>query len=364
MKDSRQLKRTISASNTGLERKKRTRSGKELLAKLNVDLLKDKKKSEKETKNYNKVRFQKITEASDGQRLDNFLFGFLKGVPKSHIYRVIRNGEVRINKSRAKAETKLILDDVVRIPPITCSESKPVETPAFVDSPVILYEDEHLLVVDKPEGLASHGGSGISYGLIERMRATRPEATFLELAHRLDRDTSGVIVMAKTRKCLVRLHEMMKNGEVHKTYRTLVKGDWVNDRQHIKEPLYKYLTTQGERRVRVDYDKGLPSHSIFNLIERFGSVSYLEVVLKTGRTHQIRVHACSQGYPLVGDDKYGDFDFNHDVEKGILGIPFKRMYLHAWKLEFKHPISGDSLCIECPETQECRNLINVLRQGL
>lgn len=306
------------------------------------------------------VRFAEVGPESDGQRLDNFLLRELKGVPKSHIYRLIRSGEVRVNKARAKAETKLISGDTVRIPPVVHKEASESAAPKFDDIPTVLYEDADLLIVDKPAGIASHGGSGIAYGLIERMRASRPESKFLELAHRLDKETSGAIIMAKTRKALVRLHDMMREGEVHKTYRTLVKGDWVNDRQHIKLPLYRYLTPSGERRVRVDEENGQFSHSIFRLLRRFGAVSYLEVDLKTGRTHQIRVHAASQKHPLIGDEKYGDFSFNTEVEKGALGIPFKRMFLHAWRLEFNHPVTGAPMIVECPLPSECTDLIEYL----
>lgn len=210
--------------------------------------------------------------------------------------------------------------------------------------------------------MASHGGSGISFGLIERMRASRPDLSFLELVHRLDRGTSGVLVLAKTRKALVRLHEMIREGQMHKTYKTLVKGDWQNDRQHVKFPLYKYVTASGERRVRVDEEQGLQSHSIFRLIERFGTVSLLEVDLLTGRTHQIRVHAAHLGFPLVGDEKYGDFEFNDEVEQGLLGYPFKRMFLHAGSISFHHPVSGIDLKIEAPLPKECRELLDALER--
>ncbi len=225
----------------------------------------------------------------------------------------------------------------------------------------ILYEDEHILVVDKPAGLAAHGGSGISYGLIERVRAARPNQPFLELAHRLDRETSGVMMLAKSRKALVRLHEMMREGEVHKSYKTLVLGDWVNDRQHVKAKLHKFVTASGERRVCVDNEKGLPSHTIFQLLNRFGDVSYLAVDLKTGRTHQIRVHAQSCGHPLVGDEKYGDFEVNKAIAKGSLGMPFKRMFLHAYRLSFKHPITGANMEVTSPLPAECAKFIAYLK---
>ena len=309
------------------------------------------------------VVWVRIGHDADGQRLDNYLLRIAKGVPKSHIYRIVRAGEVRINKKRVTVDTRLALGDELRVPPIrVTTQPKPARVKPIDDQDLpILYEDEHLIVVDKPAGLAAHGGSGVSFGLIERVRASRPNQPYLELAHRLDRETSGVMILAKTRKALVRLHEMMRDGEVHKSYRTLVLGDWVNDRQHVKVPLFKYVTSSGERRVRVDEEKGLPSHTIFQLIERFGDVSYLSVDLKTGRTHQIRVHAQYCGHPLVGDEKYGNFEMNKAIAKGCLGIPFKRMFLHAAHLSFEHPVTGAPMEISAPLPRECDELITTLR---
>lgn len=319
--------------------------------------------SSKATARSDAVVWVRIGHDADGQRLDNYLLRIAKGVPKSHIYRIVRAGEVRINKKRVNVDTRLCLGDELRIPPIRVSaQPKPAQARPIDDEVLpILYEDEHLIVVDKPAGLAAHGGSGVSFGLIERVRASRPNQPYLELAHRLDRETSGVMILAKTRKALVRLHEMMREGEVHKSYRTLVLGDWVNDRQHVKAPLFKYVTASGERRVRVDEEKGLPSHTIFQLIERFGDVSYLNVDLKTGRTHQIRVHAQYCGHPLVGDEKYGDFEANKAIARGSLGIAFKRMFLHAAHLSFKHPVTGAPMEISAPLPRECDELIKTLR---
>ncbi len=348
MSKTRQKYEQLSPSGAqSVTKKNRTRSGRELLAAMKAAQKKKpqpvKAASQKNSSAQSEqVRFIKVNASSDGQRLDNFLLSELKGVPKSMIYRVIRSGEVRINKGRVHPDSRVSEGDEVRIPPIRVS-AQPQEKKApplkLSEIPTILYEDEHILAVDKPSGMASHGGSGISFGLIERMRASRPDLPFLELVHRLDRGTSGVLVLAKTRKALVRLHEMIREGQMHKTYKTLVKGDWQNDRQHVKFPLYKYVTASGERRVRVDEEQGLPSHSIFRLIERFGAVSLLEVDLLTGRTHQIRVHAAHLGFPLVGDEKYGDFEFNGEVEHGLLGYPFKRMFLHAGSIAFHHPVS-------------------------
>ena len=285
-------------------------------------------------------------------------------MPKSHIYRIIRAGEVRVNKARVKSETKLVEGDLLRVPPIRISQKsagRPAAVPLAEGTVPVLYEDRHLLIVNKPSGIAAHGGSGISHGLIERLRASRPDEPFLELAHRLDRETSGAIIVCRSRKALVRLHDMMKeSGGIEKHYRLLVKGDWVNDRQHVKLPLVRYLLPSGERRVRVDQVEGVPAHTIFTLLKRYGSVSYLDAELKTGRTHQIRVHALSQGFPLVGDDKYGDFDFNREVSRGLLGAPLKRMFLHAARLRFTHPVTGEQLDIQAPMPEDCAALLKVL----
>lgn len=311
-----------------------------------------------------RVSWIEIGRDVDGQRLDNYLIRVAKGVPKSHVYRVIRSGEVRINKGRAKAESRLNCGDIVRVPPMRVAERKVDAAPpvALREGTVpVLYEDNHLMIVNKPAGIAAHGGSGIAHGLIERMRASRPRLAFLELAHRLDRETSGAIILCKTRKALVRLHDMMKEHEVEKHYRALVMGDWVNDRQHVKLPLTRYLLPNGERRVRVDREEGMHAHTIFNLLARFGRVSYLDVHLQTGRTHQIRVHALSQGHPLVGDDKYGDFDWNRKVAQGLLGVPFKRMFLHAYSLSFMHPITKEKVFVRAPLWPECDSLLKVLQ---
>ena len=298
-----------------------------------------------------KVTFIEIDESADGQRLDNFLLKVARGVPKSHLYRVIRAGEVRVNKKRTEEKARLNLGDIVRVPPIRVSEAAQKEktAPAISETELpVLFEDRDLLIVNKPSGLAAHGGSGVAFGLIERLRAARPAAPFLELAHRLDRDTSGVIIICKTRKALVRLHEMQREGKVEKHYRLLVTGDWVNDRQHVKAPLAKYTLASGERRVRVDAENGLASHTIFTKLARYGDVSYLDAELKTGRTHQIRVHALSEGHPLAGDDKYGSYDVNAALAKGSLGVPLKRLFLHAFRLTFRHPVTGENLTVTAP----------------
>ena len=307
-----------------------------------------------------RVAYVEIGEDAAGQRLDNYLVRVAKGVPKSHIYRVVRQGEVRVNRKRAKAEQKLEVGDVLRIPPMRVSQRAVTQAPAapFAEGVIpVLYEDRHLLVVNKPAGIAAHGGSGISYGLIERLRATRPEEPMLELCHRLDKETSGAIIVAKTRKALVRMHDLMKAGGVEKHYRTLVAGAWVNERQHVRFPLERFLLPSGERRVRVS-PEGMKAHSIFTLLERFGDVSYLDVELKTGRTHQIRVHCAYVKHPVGGDVKYGSEEFNDRLK--ALGL--KRMFLHAAKITFTDPVSGKLLKVEAPLPEELRKIVEILKK--
>lgn len=314
---------------------------------------------------FERVNYVHVDAGHAGQRLDNFLIALLKGVPKSHIYRIVRAGEVRINKKRVTVQTRVQEGDVVRVPPIRVSQaaqeaSRPAPAISADELP-ILFEDRDLLIVNKPAGLAAHGGSGVQFGLIERLRAARPEESFLELAHRLDRDTSGALIVCKTRKALVRIHEMQRQGAVRKFYRLMVVGDWVNAREHVREPLAKYVLPSGERRVRVDAENGLKAHTIFTQLERFGDVTYLQAELKTGRTHQIRVHAASRGFALVGDAKYGDYAFNEAVRKGALGIAFDRMFLHAHRLDFVHPISGEPMTVVAALDDKLEALLSALR---
>lgn len=307
-----------------------------------------------------RVSLVRVGPESAGQRLDNFLLRIAKGVPKSHVYRVVRSGEVRVNRGRVGVDHRLEEGDEVRVPPMRVATRESGPAPAPAEVPPILFEDEHLIVVDKPAGLAAHGGSGIAHGLIERVRAARPNQPFLELAHRLDRETSGVMILAKTRRALVRLHEDMREGRIDKRYTTLVKGDWVNDRQHVKLALHKYVTKSGERRVSVDEEQGAASHTVFNLRRRLGQFSLLEAELKTGRTHQIRVHLSHLGYPIVGDDKYGDFELNKAVARGELGARLGRMFLHAHAVRFTHPVTEQKLSIEAPLARECADFIKTL----
>ncbi|MES2770627.1 MAG: RluA family pseudouridine synthase [Pseudomonadota bacterium] len=303
----------------------------------------------------NSVTQRVVTEDEEGQRLDNFLLKICKGVPKSHVYRILRSGEVRVNRRRADAAYRLQIGDVLRLPPVRIAQGASQENEAVLLGAArglalpVLYEDEALLVVDKPSGLAVHGGSGVSFGVIELLRRQRPQAKFLELAHRLDRETSGILLVAKKRSALVVLHDMFRRGavgEADKRYLVLVKGRWMDPLRHVRLPLFKYLLDSGERRVRVA-EQGKESHTVFRLLARWQGFSLLEAELKTGRTHQIRVHLAHLGYPIVGDEKYGDFALNKTLEREGL----KRMFLHAWKMVFAHPVSALPLSFEavCPD---------------
>jgi 23S rRNA pseudouridine955/2504/2580 synthase len=299
------------------------------------------------------VAYLTVGPDAEGQRLDNFLLKVAKGVPKSHVYRIVRSGEVRVNKGRVAADYRLVVGDEVRVPPIRVAQARPeAAQPAPAQMPPILYEDEHLMVVDKPSGLAAHGGSGVAHGLIERVRAARPNQPFLELAHRLDRETSGLLLLAKTRKALVALHAQLRDGKVDKRYLALVKGDWVNDRQHVRLPLTKYVTRQGERRVNVD-PEGSEAHTIFSLVRRYGRFSLLEAELRTGRTHQIRVHLAHLGFPIAGDDKYGDFELNKALARADARPRLPRMFLHAASVRLVHPVGGQPLLFESPLPADC-----------
>ena len=302
------------------------------------------------------VRMLDIGPESDGQRIDNFLIKVCKGVPKSHIYKAIRGGQVRVNKGRVQADYRLAEGDKVRIPPLRLpAADEPRKVPP-VSFPVV-FEDDAMVVVDKPAGVAVHGGSGVSFGVIEQLRAARPEARFLELAHRLDRETSGLLIVAKQRKALLSLHDLMRERGGRKIYQALVVGDWVNDRQHIRKPLLKWLTAAGERRVKVDAE-GKPAHTIVTKLQRYGRYSLVEAELRTGRTHQIRVHLASSGFPIVGDDKYGE----DGVREHFSRMGFKRMFLHAVRLEIPHPITGQLLELEAPLPDACLNVLKILEQ--
>jgi len=301
-----------------------------------------------------------IAEEEANQRIDNFLLRICKGVPKSHIYRVLRSGEVRVNKGRIDQTYRLKGGDVVRIPPIRVSEPSASHAPAAEFH--ILHEDAELLVIDKPAGVAVHGGSGVSYGVIEQLRAARPEAKFLELVHRLDRETSGILLLAKKRSALTELHRQIRDGLIDKRYLTLVHGDWKNARQHVRLPLFKYTTPDGERRVRVQAD-GASSHTVFSLIRRLPPFALLEAELKTGRTHQIRVHLASSGFPIVGDEKYGDFALNRSLQKAEgPRIAFKRMFLHAHQITFAHPGNDVAMTLRAPLPSDCMRFLDSITE--
>ena len=303
-----------------------------------------------------------VDEDSAGQRLDNFLMRHLKGVPKTHVYRIIRSGEVRVNKGRAQADTRLQTGDLVRLPPVRISErvAEKLDNPAPPREFPVLFEDEHLIAIDKPAGVAVHGGSGVSFGVIEQLRRARPQAKFLELVHRLDRETSGILLIAKKRLALTNLQDQFRERETGKTYLALVLGDWPANRKVLDKPLVKFLLTgkdgqDGERRVKVttrDDPEGMKSVTLVKVAERLvlsgQKFSLLEVTIKTGRTHQIRVHLASEGFPIAGDDKYGDFEQNKTLQKQGL----KRMFLHAWRLQFNHPATNERLALVAPMPRE------------
>jgi 23S rRNA pseudouridine955/2504/2580 synthase len=280
-----------------------------------------------------RANWLEVGEESAAQRIDNFLVARLKGVPKSHIYRVVRSGEVRVNSGRVKPDYRLKVGDKVRIPPMRVSPEKPKARPA--EFPIV-HEDAALLVIDKPAGVAVHGGSGVSFGVIESLRASRPQTKLLELAHRLDRDTSGLLIVAKKRTALVELHRMLRDGEVEKIYVAVVKGAPPQDSFEMREALHKHVTGSGERRVSVHED-GKAALTRVRVLKR-GKFSLLEVRLLTGRTHQIRVHLAHAGFPIVGDEKYGDFALNKELRQ--------RLLLHAAKLSLKHPLTGERLKLE------------------
>jgi len=300
-----------------------------------------------------------VDEGSAGQRLDNFLMRRLKGVPKTHVYRVIRSGEVRLNKGRAAADTRVQPGDAVRVPPVRMAAASATSAPAR-EFPV-LYEDEHLLAIDKPAGVAVHGGSGVSFGVIEQLRRARPQAKFLELVHRLDKETSGVLLLAKKRSALTALQEQFRARATGKTYAALVIGEWPASLKLIDLPLHKFLEPGGERRVRIGAaGDELAKRSItrVKVVQRFVGFTLLDVSIQTGRTHQIRVHLANAGYPIAGDDKYGDFASNKVLAREHR---FARMFLHARELSFEHPALGQRMFLGAQLPADCAALLAALR---
>ena len=306
------------------------------------------------------VVWSEVDETSQGQRIDNFLLKVLKGVPKSHIYRILRSGQVRVNSGRVDATYRLQGGDRIRIPPVRTGRRAPASVlPASRPAFQSLLEDDWLLAINKPAGIAVHGGSGVSQGVIERLRAQRPDLKFLELAHRLDRDTSGVLLLAKKRSALTALHAQLREGSIDKRYLVLVLGRWRNRKQSVQMPLHKFVTRGGERRVVVD-EAGAAAHTLFTLVKRWPHFSLLEAQLKTGRTHQIRVHLEHLGHPIAGDDKYGDFVAN----KALSARGLKRMYLHATSIAFRHPESGRRVHVVAPVPAELSAFTDALDAAL
>lgn len=298
-----------------------------------------------------------VDEEDDGQRLDNFLMRRLKGVPKTHIYRIIRSGEVRINKGRVSADRRIAAGDRIRVPPVRTSQAADTRAQAVQSgtggAPAshfpVLFEDDHLLAIDKPAGTAVHGGSGVRFGVIEQLRMARPQARTLELVHRLDRETSGILLVAKKRSALKNLQQQFRDRATGKTYLALVAGAWPQRLKVLDKPLHKYLLPDGERRVAVvdkQHPDAMTALTLVRVARSSAEYALLEVTIKTGRTHQIRVHLADQGMPIVGDDKYGDFERNKALQRASARIPLRRMFLHAWRLQFNHPATGEPMVLQ------------------
>ena len=304
-----------------------------------------------------RVRFIEITDAHEGQRLDNFLMKLLKGVPKSRIYRIIRKGEVRINKGRCDAKRKLILGDIVRIPPVRVAQEKDaISAPAYLTASLkrdILFEDDAILVINKPSGFAVHGGSGISSGVIEALRELRPESRFLELVHRLDRDTSGCLIIAKKRSALRTLHEYFRGDGVKKNYLALLQGQWQMRKVIVDQPLLKNISQGGERMVKIS-SSGKPSKTLFKRLVMYQDTTLVEASPYTGRTHQIRVHAAWLGHAIIGDERYG----KNELNKRFRQRGYKRLFLHAHKLQFAHPVHGEILKLVAPLPDDLQALLD------
>ncbi|MEY0331853.1 23S rRNA pseudouridine(955/2504/2580) synthase RluC [Providencia rettgeri] len=309
----------------------------------------------------NQVQFIDISDDEAGQRIDNFLLTKLKGVPKSMIYRIIRKGEVRVNKGRIKPEYKLVEGDQVRVPPVRVAERETAPVSAKLDKVAalancILFEDDVLLVLNKPSGTAVHGGSGLSFGVIEGLRALRPEARFLELVHRLDRDTSGILLVAKKRSALRALHEQLRLKQMQKDYLALVRGNWQSHMKVIQAPLLKNILQSGERVVKVS-SEGKPSETRFKVEERFDNATLVKASPVTGRTHQIRVHTLYAGHPIAFDDRYGDKQFDSQ----LTGTGLNRLFLHASALKFTHPKTGEEMRLQAPLDNQLNHCLKILR---
>ena len=309
------------------------------------------------------VRHVTIDDSHAGQRLDNFLLGFLKGVPRTHIYRLMRKGEVRLNKGRCHPDDRLQVGDIVRIPPVRLGSRPASQLGSAIETGRFdwlneraLYEDEHVLVIDKPAGLAVHGGSGVSVGLIEALRGLRPHTPFLELVHRLDRETSGCLLLAKSRNALLAMHDSLREGGMDKYYLALVAGAWQGGARKVEAALEKGRLSGGERHVQVGAE-GKESASNFTPREKFAQATLVEIHLLTGRTHQARVHAQHTGHPIGGDDKYGDRDFNLLLKQHGLD----RLFLHAERVYFRHPLGGRKMHAKAPLPVELTRVLDSLR---
>ena len=317
--------------------------------------------SERPSGTASKVQWVTVDEDLAGQRVDNFLMARLRGVPKAVVYRIIRKGEVRVNKGRVKQSSRLVAGDVVRIPPVVQQakpeQPKPGERVQAVVEAAVVFEDDTMLVVNKPSGIAVHGGSGLSFGLIEVLRAARPQSKFLELVHRLDRDTSGLVMVAKKRSALRHLQDELRQKQIRKHYHALVAGDWPGKLKKVAEPLLRYEMPNGERRVKVSSD-GKESLTLFRCLQRFRGYSLVEASPVTGRTHQIRVHAAWAGHPIAGDDKYMD----DASQKAFRAVGGQRLMLHARALEFRLPGSGEPMRLEAEYDEAFRSVLEVLSQ--
>ena len=307
------------------------------------------------------VQFITIDAEQDGQRIDNFLKTQLKGVPKSLIYRILRKGEVRVNKKRIKPEYKLCAGDEIRVPPVRVAEENTLPSSKLSSvqalASQIIYEDDVIIVLNKPSGLAVHGGSGLSFGVIEGLRALRPESKFLELVHRLDRDTSGLLLVAKKRSALKHLHEQLRVKTMRKQYLALVRGQWQPHVKVVNAPLLKNILQSGERIVRVNSD-GKPSETRFQIVQKFANATLVMASPITGRTHQIRVHTAHAGHPIACDDKYGERAFDEQVK--LAGL--NRLFLHAYRLTFTHPVTDKDLKLEAPLGKELQAVLDRLEK--
>ena len=311
-----------------------------------------------------KVQFVTIDEDNEGQRIDNFLVTKLKGVPKSMIYRIIRKGEVRVNKKRIKPEYKLQIGDMVRVPPVRVSQSNQDNAPSPKLAKVtqleerIVYEDKHLIALNKPSGIAVHGGSGVNYGVIEALRSLRPQQKFIELVHRLDKETSGILLIAKKRSALKHLQDQLRKKQMQKDYLALVRGEWQKHDKLINAPLLKITLKSGERIVRVNAE-GKPSQTRFKIVQKYQGATLVKASPLTGRTHQIRVHCQYTGHPIACDDKYSEAKFDDSMrEQGL-----RRLFLHAAQLEFTHPDTEERMTVHAELDSDLDALLFKLKRA-